>query len=132
MNPENPLARGIVGSWVLARGDNSVPVTPRCIYHFASDGFNYWEMDLEGRRVIMRGLPFEYTASILTLTYKFGPPGKFEISEEADGSVKFLHKRGRCSWLVRLTQPEPYSLAFVSDQGTLERLETRPASDAPA
>ena len=92
------------------------------IYHFTSDGTNIWETEHEGRRMLT-SLKYECTGDALTLIYPKGPGKALKMVQESDGTVRIPNSAGdHIWWMIKLTEPKPYSIAFVEADGVLQRI----------
>ena len=114
-----PFALSIVGSWLFVKG--TAEFHPRIIYHFTTDGRCHWEFDIpQERRQVLNAVGYKVGGDILTVFYKSGSTRQLKLTVEDDGSVGFLDEpRGVQWWATRLPYAEPYSRAFVSDEGKL-------------
>ena len=116
-----PFTGSIIGSWLFTRSSQPT-FTPRIVYHYTADGDCYWEQDHEGKRHIFP-VKYRFTGSTLVWTYSNGKERAFELVVENDGSVRVPSPSGILWWMIRLTSPEPYSMAFVDEHGHLQKLE---------
>ena len=112
----------LVGSWIFIRSTDP-NFNFRQIYHFTSDGFNYWEVDQpEGSERHLAKLEYKFSDGNLTLIYDSGTQKHFSLSEESDGAIKFPGMNGHTWWMTRLEKPASYSRAFVGSSGRLHEL----------
>jgi hypothetical protein len=116
-----PFAGSIIGSWLFTRSSEPT-TTPRVVYHFTADGKCYWELDHEGERLLAT-VSYRLTGSALTLCYPGGTERDFPLLVEDDGCVQIGNPNGTFGWMVRLTSPESYLIAFVDARGQLLRLD---------
>jgi hypothetical protein len=74
-------------------------------------------------------VPIKYrlVGSIFTIIYSTSTEREFELTLEDDGSVRVPSPQGSPNdtewWMVRLTKPESYSIAFVDERGQLQRFK---------
>ena len=116
-----PFSGSIVGSWLFVRSTRP-NFEESAIYHFTADGTNYWETEYNGRRLIS-SLKYECSEDTLTLIYGKGPGSPLKLTLEDDGTVRIPNASGdHVWWMVRLTEPKPYSIAFVGEDGAFTRL----------
>lgn len=81
-----PFRGSIIGSWLFTHSTKP-GFAERCIYHYASDGKAYLEMDHEERR-ILTSIQYRFSSSSLTLIYSTGAETNLELTQEDNGSVK--------------------------------------------
>lgn len=115
-----PFTESIIGSWLFTRSSPPIP-SPPIIYHYTAAGKCYWEMEHQEKRSL-HPIPYRFAGSTLTLTYTGGEERDFPLTVEDDGSVCMLSSNGVLWWMVRLARPEIYSIAFVDEQGQLQKL----------
>ncbi len=116
---DRPFNGKLAGSWRVVR------TTPRyrfpsprsrTIIHFLINGrIRYESDDASGGRVIY-GRTYQLTGPFLKIDGE-----KRLLEQEEDGSVAMTNHSGTC-WLVRLSEPEPYSRWFVDEAGAMRQI----------
>ncbi|MEZ0387246.1 MAG: hypothetical protein ACAI34_09285 [Verrucomicrobium sp.] len=116
-----PFTGSIIGSWLFVRSTKP-DLKASAIYHFTADGTNIWETEYEGRSMLT-SLKYECTDDALTFIYPKGPGKPLRMVQEDDGTVRIPNSAGdHIWWMIKLTEPKPYSIAFVEADGVLQRI----------
>lgn len=119
---ETPFSGSIVGSWHFVRSSHP-GYDGQTIYHFTGDGLSYWEFN-DGRGRMMEVVPYKFEIGQMSFGRKSGWSQGSPVVKEDDGTVRMASASGNAVWwMVRLQLPEPYSQAFVNEQGDFERLD---------
>ncbi|WP_038168648.1 hypothetical protein [Verrucomicrobium sp. BvORR106] len=119
---ETPFAGSIVGSWHFVRSSHP-GYDGKTIYHFTGDGLSYWEFN-DGRGRMMEVAPYKFENGQMFFGRQGGWSQGRPVVQEGDGTSRLASASGNHFWwMVRLQSPEPYSQAFVNDEGEFRRLD---------